>query len=95
MNQQLIGILQKFSITEEDQSKNPQTSQTPQTNQPRNAVIFSPRLLKLEFPRFFGEDLADWIYKEHQYFSYYKILTNEQLLMASFHIDAEALVWFP
>ena len=44
MNQQLIAILQKFSITEEDQSKNPQTSQTPQTNQPRNAVIFSPRL---------------------------------------------------
>lgn len=49
--------------------------------------------MKLEFPRFFGEEPTSWIYKANQYFTYYNILDNEKLMMASFHMDAEALVW--
>lgn len=50
--------------------------------------------MKLEFPRFFGVEPTSWIYKANQYFTYYNILDNEKLMMASFHMDGEALVWF-
>lgn len=51
--------------------------------------------MKLEFPRFSGEEPTAWVYKANQYFKYNKIPANMQLLMASFHVDGEALVWFP
>ncbi|XP_075660010.1 uncharacterized protein LOC142629848 [Castanea sativa] len=50
--------------------------------------------MKLEFPRFCGEEPASWIYKANQYFKYYRIPKHEKLMMASFHMDGEALVWF-
>ena len=50
--------------------------------------------MKLEFPRFFGEDLASWIYKANQYFRYYDTPIGEKLMLASFHLEGEALIWF-
>lgn len=52
------------------------------------------RPVKLDFPRFCGEEPASWIYKANQYFKYYRIPEQEKLMMASFHTDEEALVWF-
>ena len=50
--------------------------------------------VKLDFPRFKGDDPASWVYKANQYFSFYQTPLNERLLMASFHMDGDALVWF-
>lgn len=52
--------------------------------------------MKLEFPRFWGENPTAWVYKANQYFKYYNVSPNEQLALASFHMDgeAEALVWY-
>ena len=50
--------------------------------------------MKLEFPRFFGKDPASWIYKANQYFRYYNTPSEEKLMLASFHMGGEALVWF-
>ena len=52
------------------------------------------RPMKLDFPRFSEEEPTSWIYKANQYFEYYKIPDNEKLMMTSFHMDGEALVWF-
>lgn len=50
--------------------------------------------LRLEFPRFQGEDPTCWIYKANQFFSYHNTLEHYRVLMASFHLDGEALIWF-
>ena len=52
------------------------------------------RIVRLEFPRFFGEDLASWVYKANQYFKYYNTPVAEKLMIALFHMDSEALIWF-
>ena len=50
--------------------------------------------VRLDFPRFKRDDPASWIYKADQYFSFYQTPFNERLLMPSFHMDGDALVWF-
>ena len=50
--------------------------------------------MKLEFPRFSSEDLVSWVYKANQYFRYYNTPIGEKLMLASFHMEGEALIWF-
>ena len=50
--------------------------------------------MKLKFPMFWGENPTTWIYRANQYFKYYNVSPNEQLVLASFHMDGEALVWY-
>ena len=48
--------------------------------------------VRLDFPRFKGDDPASWVFKSNQYFSFYQTPFDERLLMASFHMDGDALV---
>lgn len=50
--------------------------------------------MKLEFPKFGGDNRSAWIYKANQYFHYYNTHVNQKILMASYHIEDEVLVWF-
>ena len=50
--------------------------------------------MKLKFPMFWGENPTTWIYRANLYFKYYNVSPNEQLVLASFHMDGEALVWY-
>ena len=50
--------------------------------------------MTLEFPRFSGEDPVSWVYKANQYFKYYNTPIGEKLILASFHMEGEALIWF-
>ena len=50
--------------------------------------------IKLDFLHFLGEDPASWMYKSNQYFRYYQNPIAEKLMIASFHIEQEAQVWF-
>ena len=52
------------------------------------------KLVRLDFPRFSGEDPASWVYKAKQYFGYYQTPNAERLMIASFHMDQVALIWF-
>ena len=53
-----------------------------------------PKQVRLEFPKFDGEDPTGWIYKANQYFKYYEIPNHERILMASYYMEGPALVWF-
>ena len=50
--------------------------------------------MRLEFPHFSRVDLVSWIYKSNQFFAYYNILEHQKVLMASYHMEGEALIWF-
>ena len=53
-----------------------------------------PKPIKIDFPRFKGEEQAAWVCKANQYLNSYKTLDHEKLSMAYFHMDGKALVWF-
>ncbi|KAL5761054.1 hypothetical protein ACOSQ2_019892 [Xanthoceras sorbifolium] len=49
--------------------------------------------LKLSFPKFNGEDLTGWVYKAEQYFDFKSIAMDQQVQLASFHLEGIALQW--
>lgn len=49
--------------------------------------------LRLDFPRFNGEDPTGWVYKAEQYFDFKDISPDQQVQLASFHLEGIALQW--
>ena len=87
MNQHLISILQKLNTDDN-------RSQEPSSTIPNSSTMTLGKPVRLDFPRFSGDDPASWVYKANQYFAYYQTPAMEKLLVASFHMDQEALVWY-
>jgi hypothetical protein len=50
-----------------------------------------PRFAQLDFPRFNGEDPTGWIYIAEQFFHYQGTVATKKVLLASFHLQGEAL----
>ena len=90
MNQNLNAILQKLN-SQDSNSHTPQ--RTVPVNQSSSALTLA-RPTKLDFPHFSRYDLASWVYKANQYFGYYQTLVAKKLLIASFNMELEALIWF-
>jgi hypothetical protein len=49
---------------------------------------------KMDFPKFEGENPADWLYKAKQYFLIHETHEDDKIPMASFHLEGVALTWF-
>ena len=90
MNQNLNAILQKLN----SQDSNPHTPQRIVPMNESSSSLTLVRLVKLDFPRFSGDDPVSWVYKANQYFGYYQTPVAEKFLIASFHMELEALIWF-
>jgi len=50
--------------------------------------------VKLDFPRFGGADVLEWIFKAEQFFDYYKILDADQITITSVHMEKDVVPWF-
>lgn len=50
--------------------------------------------VKLDFPHFSREDPAGWVFKVSHYFAFYQTPPAQRFLMASYHIEGEALIWY-
>ena len=53
-----------------------------------------PKIVRLEFPRFRGENASGWVYKAYQFFQLYNTPINQRILLDSYHMEDEALIWF-
>ena len=53
-----------------------------------------PKAVRLEFLRFKGENPSGWVYKDNQFFHLYNTPVNQKILLASYHMEDEALIWF-
>ena len=90
MNQNLNAILQMLNSQDVNQHSPQRTLPTNQNS----STLSLGKPVKLEFPCFLGDNLASWVYKANQYFRYYQTPIAEKLLIASFHMELEALIWF-
>lgn len=50
--------------------------------------------VRLEFPRFDGEEPIEWLYRANQFFTFNQTSPQHKLFMASFHMEGKALMWF-
>ena len=75
------------------QSSPPRTSSTIVTNPQQDSTMI-PKAVRLEFPRFKGENPSSWVYKANQFFHLYNTPVNQKILLASYHMEDEALIWF-
>ena len=58
-----------------------------------SAVI--PRVTKLDFPRFNGnEDPTSWICRAEQFFEFQNIVEEEKISLAAYHLEGEAQLWY-
>lgn len=52
------------------------------------------RFTKMEFPKFYGEDLEGWVYKSEKFFEINGIEESQKIKLASIHLEEKALHWF-
>ncbi|KAA8520264.1 hypothetical protein F0562_014520 [Nyssa sinensis] len=71
----------------QEESSHPHNSRSNTTNNP------SHQHLKLSFPKFNGDDPTGWVYKAEQYFDFKNIAPDQQVQLASFHLEGIALQW--
>lgn len=55
---------------------------------------FTTRSVKLDFPKFNGEEVLQWIYRAEQFFKYYRVTDGERLEIASIHFDGQVVPWY-
>jgi hypothetical protein len=52
------------------------------------------RNVKLEFPRFDGTNVHEWIFRAEQFFDYYETPDPDHLTISSVHLDKDVVPWF-
>ena len=97
--QTIAGFMQKVVETEEKCQQIPNSSSRALliNNNRRNlesSPLNSIKNLRLDFPRFHGEDPTCWVYKANQFFSYHNTPEHQKVMMASYHLEEKALIWF-
>ncbi|MCH79797.1 Ty3/gypsy retrotransposon protein, partial [Trifolium medium] len=55
---------------------------------------FQVRSVKLDFPRFDGKDVLNWIFKAEQFFDYHNTPDEDRLMISSVHLDHDVVPWF-
>lgn len=59
-----------------------------------NKQSFQVRNIKLEFPRFDGNNVLEWIFRAEQFFDYYDTPDLDRLTIAFVHLDKDVVPWF-
>lgn len=55
---------------------------------------FQVRNIKLDFPRFDGSDVMNWIFRAEQFFDYYSTPDAQRLIIAAVHMENDVVPWF-
>uniref|UniRef100_A0A2N9HT66 RNA-directed DNA polymerase n=1 Tax=Fagus sylvatica TaxID=28930 RepID=A0A2N9HT66_FAGSY len=56
---------------------------------------YTPRIVKLDFPRFNGaEDPTSWICRAEQFFRFHETPIEDHVALALFHLEGEAQLWY-
>ncbi|KAL5556185.1 hypothetical protein UlMin_038421, partial [Ulmus minor] len=91
----VLTELQALRASHSQNTSSPETNESSHPNTSRSNTIndHSHQHLKLSFPKFNGYDPTRWIYKAEQYFEFKSIAPEQQVQLASFHLEGIALQW--
>jgi len=103
VNAALQAVLIELQSLRASRSQNNNSSETnpfardesshPHTSRSNTTKDHSHQNLKLSFPKFNEDDPTGWIYKVEQYFEFRNIALEQQVQLASFHLEGIALQW--
>ncbi|KAF5477481.1 hypothetical protein F2P56_004118 [Juglans regia] len=88
---QLTEMLRTLVAHQGNIARDLQNQQENEQVQQRGTAV---RGIRLDFPHFMGENPSAWIFKASQYFEYHQTNPAQKLLLASYHMEGEALVWY-
>jgi len=83
IDQQLKELHQLFLKSQKDTPAQPSTS-----------IVSHHCSMKLDFPRFTGDDTMTWLYKAEKFFTLYNIPNEQKVSIASIHFEGKVLPWF-
>ncbi|KAI8545250.1 hypothetical protein RHMOL_Rhmol07G0026600 [Rhododendron molle] len=58
------------------------------------APPFGTRYAKIDFPKFFGDDPNDWVYKCERFFEYNYVDNNNKVRLVVLHLEDKAIQWY-
>lgn len=61
---------------------------------PPSPQSFQIRNIKLDFPRFDGTEVMNWIFRAEQFFDYYATPDVHRLTIAAMHMEKDVVPWF-
>ncbi|KAJ0042456.1 hypothetical protein Pint_17421 [Pistacia integerrima] len=103
VNAALQAVLTELQALRTSRTSNTSSSETnslareesshPHTSRPNPINDHHHQHLKLSFPKFNGDDPTVWIYKVEQYFDFKNVGPDQQVQLASFHLEGIALQW--
>ncbi|KAH9699581.1 hypothetical protein KPL71_024420 [Citrus sinensis] len=102
--QTVLTELQALRVSRSSNTVNTETNSLAPAESSQNRNQPSPSLhgpttdrthhhINLSFPKFNGEDPSGWIYRAEQYFDFKDIAPDQQVQLASFHLEGIALQW--
>ena len=102
--QTVLTELQALRVSRSSNTVNAETNSFAPAESSQNRNQPSPSLhgpttdrthhhINLSFPKFNGEDPSGWIYRAEQYFDFKDIAPDQQVQLASFHLEGIALQW--
>ena len=110
MNQMELGFTDKLHYLEEAFSKLPDSISTSRgtaskreniglsrpgrEESERNRQQLPPRVAKLEFPHYAGNDPTEWFNRVSQFFEYQKTIDDQKMALASFDLEGESNQWW-
>ena len=59
--------------------------------QPVSSILQHPRIMKVDFPKFSGDEAMQWIYKAERFFRIYSIPDDQKVPMALLQFEGKAL----
>jgi len=80
IDQQLQELHQLFLKSQKDSPAQPSTS-----------IISHHCSMKLDFPRFTGDDAMTWLYKAEKFFTLYNTPDEQKVSIASIHFEGKVL----
>lgn len=83
----IVTKLEKQPLVAHEQPPPPPPPPPPPIQHPHK----SPKVL---LPTFDGSSPLDWLFQADHYFSFYQIPADQQVTLASFHFQGDALGWF-
>lgn len=75
------------------QSQQLSDSSSPHPSPRNNPNTYATRISKVDFPKFDGKKLREWLYKCNQFFTLDGTAEDAKVRLASIHLEGVALQW--
>nr|GEW40090.1 integrase, catalytic region, zinc finger, CCHC-type, peptidase aspartic, catalytic [Tanacetum cinerariifolium] len=84
------------SLKREEGTSQPRTDELTAQLRPHPEPNNTPygKLIRIEFPKFSGDDVKDWVYRCKQFFKVDGVPDRRKIQLASMHMFDAALVWY-